>query len=67
MRVSAKIKLIAACAGFTAATQAVADSKRLVSTGSVKSKVSDPSVWTAAAKAYAETVKQLQQAKEGKQ
>ena len=66
MKLSTKIKLIAVAIAFVTATQASADSKRLVSAGSVKSKVSDPSVWTAAAKAYAETVRQLQ-AKEGKQ
>lgn len=66
MKLSTKIKLIAACIAFAAATQVSADSKRLVSAGSTKGKVNDPSVWTTAANAYAETVKQMQ-AKEGKQ
>lgn len=66
MRLEQKIKLIAACITLIGATQTNADSSPRTSTGTVKGKVSDESVWLAAAEAYVKAVKQLQ-AKEGKQ
>lgn len=66
MKLAKKMKLIAACIAFVTATQVDADSKQRISAGSVKGKVNDRSVWTTAANAYAETVKQMQ-TKEGKQ
>jgi hypothetical protein len=66
MRLEQKIKLIAACIALIGVTQTQADSSPRISTGTVSGKVSDESVWLAAAEAYVEAVKQLR-AKEGKQ
>lgn len=66
MQIGPMMKLIAVAIAFVTATQTEADHSPRISTGTVKGKVGDTSVWTAAAEAYAETVKQIK-AKEGKQ